>query len=62
MDKFLNSIQIVLFSLMLIASLTYAFVIEYVGFKIGALIVSLLVARGIKYLVDERKNSKELTK
>lgn len=56
MDKFLNTIQIVLFSLMLIASLTYAFIIEYVGFKIGALIVSLLVARGIKYLVDERKN------
>lgn len=58
MDKFLNSIQIVLFSLMLIASLTYAFVIEYVGFKIGALIVALLVARGIKYLVDERKAEK----
>lgn len=58
MDKFLNSIQIVLFSLMLIASLTYAFVIDYIGFKIGALIVALLVARGIKYLADERKAAK----
>ena len=62
MDKFLNTIQIVLFSLMLIASLTYAFVIDYIGFKIGAILVALLVARGVKYLVDERKSSKEISK
>lgn len=62
MDKFLNTLQLILLSLMLVSSLIYVFVIEYVGFKIGALIVSLLVARGIKYLVDERKSSKEISK
>lgn len=61
MDKFLNTVQLILFSLMLVFSLVYVFVIEHVGFKIGALIVSLLVAKGIKYIMDERKNSKDLT-
>lgn len=58
MDKFLNTLQLILLSLMLVISLIYVLVLEYVGFKVVSLIITLLVARGIKYLVDERKAAK----
>ena len=62
MDKFLNTLQLILLSLMLVISLIYVFVLDYVGFKVGALIITFLVARGIKYLADERKSIKEISK